>query len=114
MKEEQIQIAIAEACGAKWACIHSASHALLTFWDDRCGVPDWSYCKRVGLADDIPAYPQDLNACHEMEKVLTLDQWNKYASLIGRHDYRELLHATAPQRAEAFLKTIGKWVEDEG
>ena len=56
-----------------------------------------------------PDYCNDLNAMHEAEKVLDLDQWHKYASLIGRHDYRNLLNATAAQRAEAFLKTLNFW-----
>jgi len=46
---------------------------------------------------------------HEAEKVLSLDQWHKYTSLIGRHDYKNLLHATAAQRAEAFLRTLNLW-----
>lgn len=52
----------------------------------------------------------DLNACHEMEKVLTdSHQKHKYASLLGRHDYWALIHATPEKRAWAFLRTLNLW-----
>jgi hypothetical protein len=62
-------------------------------------------------------YCFDLNAMHEAEKVLTPGQSSHYAgtlrTLLGfhQHTYFDLAHATAPQRAEAFLRCIGKWRE---
>jgi hypothetical protein len=70
---------------------------------------------------EIPNYCTDLNAMHEAEKVLVY----KPESIIGRStrseyekhiaaicgDFRWGLSATARQRAEAFLRTIGKWEE---
>lgn len=68
-------------------------------------------------------YFEDLNAMHEAEKSLTDDQCDVYGLLItgimsdgGRSDRRRDYcdwHATAPQRAEAFLRTIGRWKEKE-
>ena len=66
-----------------------------------------------------PDYPNDLNAMHEAEKLLLeTDKWNTYedylcvvCSRINEFP-QELTHATAAQRAEAFLRTIGMWAED--
>jgi hypothetical protein len=95
MKPEQQRIAIAVACG--WLKVHGHSVA---------GIPD---------------YPFDLNAMHEVEKVLTDDQWPIYRDeirLVVLGPIRMVsdwcksdIHATAAQRAEAFLRTIGKWEE---
>ena len=71
----------------------------------------------------VPDYGSDLNAMHEAEKVLTNVQSAKYANLLhtmilgtkiaGLHHnetcYFRTLHATAAQRREAFVRTIGKW-----
>jgi len=67
----------------------------------------------------------DLNAMHEAEKLLTDDQFDEqYVVELGRlffpkgkgpFKWREcptmVVRATAAQRAEAFLRTIGKWEE---
>jgi hypothetical protein len=59
-----------------------------------------------------PDYTRDLNAMHEAEKVLERKQWHVYADNIDEmHRKIELIHATARQRAEAFLRTLGKWKE---
>lgn len=60
----------------------------------------------------LPDYLTDLNAMHEAEKVLTGHQWTDYANVltdIGPCSRRGMIHATAAQRAEAFLRTVGKW-----
>ena len=64
-------------------------------------------------------YCSDLNAMHEAEKTLTEEQ-----CVFVRLHLRERLenypasrytwHATARQRAEAFLRTLGKWEEVQG
>lgn len=69
----------------------------------------------------IPDYPNDLNAMHEAEKALAENQKIEYAkNLMGivrsgfghcTDDLFYFAHATAAQRAEAFLRTIGKWEE---
>jgi hypothetical protein len=65
-------------------------------WDNEC-LPNCAY---------------DLNAMHEAEKDLTSSQWDDYVEHLGGSLYH-CAHATAAQRAEAFLKTIGKWEDTE-
>lgn len=69
-----------------------------------------------GIVDDLPDYPNDLNAMHEVEKVLTSIQYWTFVEWVrvtvqDKHvDYvAHPTSATAAQRAEAFLRTIGKW-----
>lgn len=64
----------------------------------------------------VPDYLNDLNAMHEAEKVLTAGQLETFrenlSDLLGdscRMGFA--IHATAAQRAEAFLRTIEKWEE---
>jgi hypothetical protein len=64
----------------------------------------------------IPDFSGDLNEMHEAEKVLTGKQQGYYwdhLQYIITDDGFEQLHATARQRAEAFLRTLGKWEEAE-
>lgn len=66
-------------------------------------------------------YLKDLNAMHEARKALTYKQAVTYRmNLMLLSDGRKaafltveaaLCDATAAQRAEAFLRAIGKWVE---
>lgn len=64
----------------------------------------------------IPNYTSDLNACHEMEKVLTDYQYDEFYDIICRMyemvDARTT-SATAAQRCEAFLMAMGLWVESD-
>lgn len=66
-----------------------------------------------------PDYCNDLNAMHEAEKLFQFDGKERYWNHLYHHcdgtvfsrvedDYK-MLHATAAQRAEAFLKTIELW-----
>jgi hypothetical protein len=109
MSPEAQRIAIAEACPE------------LVEWHD--GIPYWNGCwSGFGEGNEHVAEfrPRtDLNAMHEAEKVLTaICEINAYithlGTVLGRGDKTlfEFTHATAAQRAEAFLRTIGKW-EDE-
>ena len=97
MTPEQQRIAIAEACG----------------WTDT-QIIDGKYGQT-----DVPNYLNDLNAMHEAEKIIPrqlfhVDYWQK-----GYGRFQQILSgltitpysATASQRAEAFLRTIGKWEE---
>ena len=61
-------------------------------------------------------YCVDLNAIHEAEKTLTAKQIEKYCDLLWPKGYRWFcaIHTTARQRAEAFLRTLGKWEEVQG
>ena len=82
--------------------------------------------QRIAIAEAVGKdadYLNDLNAMHEAEKVLTPYTRPEYlcqlfdAATRGRSglypvDENYLSHhATASQRAEAFLRTIGKWEE---
>ena len=102
MTPEKQQIAIAEACG--WR-------------PDSRGL---GWLSPQGCYDPEPEYLTDLNAMHDAEKVLTDEQDLEYSEALeqvveGRfmannaEDMRRLRSATAAQRAEAFLRTIGKW-----
>jgi hypothetical protein len=123
MKTEEQRIAIAEACGWKdvaprrWSGYTDTYDPLCTPADS-IGSPAkyWGY---------VPDYLNDLNAMHEAEKVL--DDRNRqcvrYAEELERVLARAhekcldpsrfgMIHATADQRAEAFLRTIGRWQDD--
>lgn len=93
MTDEQINRAITEACG----------------WTEKPKrMPDglWYYGR-------FPDYCSDLNAMHEAEKVLTDEQRDLYylRHLGAWINPVVSIYATARQRAEAFLRTIGKWEE---
>ena len=70
----------------------------------------------------IPNYAEDLNAMHEAEKkIVDWVFWRiQLSHVVGIgyapdldicEDIKSFASATAHQRAEAFLRTIGKWVE---
>jgi hypothetical protein len=93
MNQEKQRIAIAEACGFKCS----------------------EYSHELGqlVAEFTPDYLNDLNAIHEAEKVLNNVQRERYRTeLVYSHAGRDVF-ATAAQRAEAFLITIGKWEDDK-
>lgn len=109
MTNEQINIAIAEACG--WYEEDNESEICWT-------LDELTYCLHE---DELPDYCNDLNAMHEAEETLDLQKAGVFAEQLRVTVYRTTrlphvdsgsfahVHATASQRAEAFLKTIGKW-----
>ena len=97
MKPEQQRIAIAEACGYERLTQHEA------VWRHKGS--------KIYTAGNLPSYLTDLNAMHEAENLALL-------SAQQRRDYADALDdgngghfATSAQRAEAFLRTVGKWEE---
>jgi hypothetical protein len=107
MKTEDQRIAIAEACGWKPSLVGRETE----LWKHRSVEVD---------RDGLPDYLSDLNAMHEAEKMLTDAQMSAYERELGALTCRlsmvdgpgyKLWHATAPQRAEAFLRTLGLWKE---
>jgi hypothetical protein len=96
MTDEQINAAIAEA-------IHADEHWMISR----------DYCT-------------DLNAMHEAEQQLWRkdyymrhDYVDELGKLLNPHNWQrmeasDMLDATARQRAEAFLRTLGKWEEVQG
>ena len=67
----------------------------------------------------VANYLNDLNAMHEAEMVLTHEQRIDHMEWLGMcsddygHKVWAYVHATAAQRAEAFLRTLGKWEADK-
>jgi hypothetical protein len=111
MTDQEINIKIAEACG----------------WTECAGLPLVVLDKDLTPHKRYPSYCTDLNVMHEAEKVLTLPEGDKYGRLLAEltigpefndegfspngWGYLAVAKATARQRAEAFLRTIGKWKE---
>ena len=104
MTDDQINAVIAEVCG--WTNVHPAN---------RSGkAPGTDYTSNY---EHILNYCADLNAMHEAEKVLTGLTRHAYCDALldtvqdSPDHLWEVLTATARQRAEAFLRTLGKWEE---
>lgn len=112
MTPEQQRIAIAEACG----------------WKRKSVDPEYPLTRPEGWFEKgelivyhyghLPDYLTDLNAMHEAEKVLKVEQHFTFqvelARVINTITYPlnfALLHATASQRAEAFLRTLNLWID---
>ena len=104
MKPELQQTAIAEACGWK---LDLATHKT-AIWKGPSG-------EMCGHGQYPPDYLNDLNAVHEAEKVLNFQQRSEFTSRLSSmvsHGF-DFCHATATQRAEAFLRTLGLWIEED-
>ena len=112
MSPEQQRIAIAEACG--WTEIEVVEGMPFGILDSRTDESP-----RL-----VPDYLNDLNAMHEAEKYLAgypSKEWDNY--IMDLHAVTQytpsgklseiacITHATAAQRAEAFLRTLGLWKE---
>lgn len=108
MNQEEQRVAIAEACGwtAKedkdgfWRAVDASGNMTHELWMSERNV--WSA--------GIPDFLHDLNAMHEAEEKLDCNQWEVWHRIVGEWP-TELARLTASQRAEAFLRTIGKWKE---
>lgn len=117
MTNQEIRIAIAESVGWK----------LIPAGRDTFNVPYPQLANKEYVtisASKLPNYPEDLNAMHEVEKTLNRSQVVEYqdslATFFTIQDFFSeskypidgyIIHATALQRAEAYLRTIGKWKE---
>lgn len=122
MTPEAQRIAIAKVCGWEWMAGEAS--------DKHPSYYGWGK-DGVGFRQ-LPEYISDLNAMHEAEELLLPDdaaysQRNFYASELGRiclndngrgwkplsnDDCFPILHATAAQRAEAFLRTLNLWKDE--
>jgi hypothetical protein len=112
MTDKQINAAIAEACG--WTEIHDSG-----IWHN---FAPWGYPpEKPGQGGNsynfLPDYCNDLNAMHDAEFELIYGKGTDYAKYLLEATNRhwtcdiEFFSANARQRAEAFLRTIGKWEE---
>lgn len=101
MTDQEINVAIAEACG--WTEIRAAK--LKSF--ELYGIEPIEK-----LRDRVPNFCNDLNACHEMEEWILA---SPFTYTQAWHDELSKIpmtyHATALQRCQAFLKAVGKWKE---
>jgi hypothetical protein len=106
MTPEKQRIAIATACGY--------SKLGTRTYSDYGDIEITAYLN--GEFCDVPNYLNDLNAMHEAEETLDPICQCRYAEtlyrlMIGDHAVSGFMkiHATAAQRAEAFLKTLNLW-----
>ena len=107
MTDKQINVAIAQACG--WTEIK----------DNVVGKAPGETANRVMF---LPNYSTSLNAMHEAEKTLKIADTHEYTNLLydiackAQEENGKWLpySISARQRAEAFLKTLGKWEEVQG
>ena len=119
MTSRKINKAIAEHLGWKeLSFVFDGKHII----GDR---PSFHNGKIVSYTVDqyVPDYYNDLNAMHEVEKLLSKFDKGDYPCyledecktdgwvIMDSKDKFAIINATAKQRAEAFLKTIGKWKE---
>ena len=115
MTPEQINIAIAESQGWKLGEMEEPSGSKWQAWIDQEGK----------LQVDIPNYCNDLNAMHEAWCSLTEKQhqtfrrelqitvaFAKEDNIPHKGPCHSVCNATALQRAEAYLRTIGKWKDE--
>lgn len=107
MTNKQINQRIAEACG--WTDVHFSLAATDEFPTSRrvVGIPA-GHCTH----DVVPNYCNDLNAMHLAEEHLRGHQFQRYAETLD-DTIGSLggIRSTARQRAEAFLRVLGKWEE---
>lgn len=120
MTNEQINIAIAEACGLDVIQNPHGSKDRPEAWKTGFFTAKAAKRRRISwpssaIVKVIPDYCNDLNAMHEAEKTLDDYQYFNYCRHhlpdTQRSEMAQGRTATARQRAEAFLKTIGKWKE---
>lgn len=111
MKDEEINIAIAEACG--FTNVHRFEK-----WKEGGPMSDGTLIGDVGgrARVYVPCYTRDLNAMHEAEKIVcrrghnvSEPLWFSLVDVCGSEI--DAAFSTARQRAEAFLRTLGKWQE---
>jgi len=118
MTDQEINIAIAVACG--WKRRQDCDYLSKSFSGNFEKQELWELNGRV---THLPDYCHDLNAMHEAEEhfesamcgqfedelhKLLLEDWRKGTA---RGGLWPIWHATALQRAEAFLRVKGLWKE---
>ena len=105
MNAEKQRIAIAEACG--WTDITRGSYDGSLFGRHK-----------THRLEIVPDYLNDLNAMHEAEKVLNQMQARANGDHLAESEQNKtwaschIWHQSAAQRAEAFLRTLGKWEDN--
>lgn len=114
MNENEQRIAIAEFCG--WTDVFDFGPCHDKY--GRSGL--WGTDPVSKVSCPVPDYLHDLNAMHEAEEHLhgreQLEAWNDNFYVTPRNLTSDDIgdwpgHSNAAQRAEALLRTIGKWKE---
>jgi hypothetical protein len=111
MNPNEINRRIAIACG--WKAVTQQA--------DDCGTfRSWGVrpndVESMAPPYPLPNYHGDLNAMHEAEEIIKIieGEWGGYCGyLVKGNSWFTVVDATAAQRAEAFLRTIGQWEEEE-
>lgn len=118
MSDEEMRIAIAEHLGMNVVKVPFVPAKIKTdkntVFTPEAAKVFYSCYGSAGSVRVVPNYPEDLNACHEMEKSLGDEQQKRLyvdhlAWLMRKGEFTVM--APARQRAEAFLRTVGKWKE---
>lgn len=109
MTDQQIRIALAEGCGWIKVREHWEKDGQSAFLND---------CIHY---QQLPDYAKSLDAMHEAEKTLEdsenrgvsfyFEMLHKVVGSLSDNPQWRMIHATARQRAEALLRTLGKWIE---
>ena len=109
MTDQQINLAIAEACGWRRRDNTDITRLVTADW------AKWQRSKDGAWCSSLPNYCHDLNAMHEAESKSFDNGMQPYAWQMELQrvcgDYPATFCATARQRAEAFLRTKGLWRE---
>lgn len=101
MTDDEINLAMADAMG----------------WRKEDGVYVWTANGIDCTCDELWDWANDLNAMHLAEKILFPYYASVYSNKLAistkaeYSDDTDYFCATARQRAEAFLRTLGKWQE---
>ena len=121
MSEEEINVAIAECLG--WT---GPFEKCWLYGYGREGEDVWAFCgtDADGERDKLPNYCGDLNAMHEAMSILDYEQADEFDDHLcdickRANDIADnptpwrfaVTNAAAIQRAEAYLRTLGKWIE---
>lgn len=111
MKIEEQRIEIAKFCG--WTNV--------TVYADENQIDGFMPAPNTRFWQVVPNYTDDLNAIHEAEKKIintsTWDGYYRWLVCVMDEDSESdngcqsniMIHASASQRCEALLRTIGKW-----
>ena len=115
MSPDKQRIAIAEACGwtREYADVQTWNAGLNSYKGGYEPIRTMLFrrMEKCFLAENLPDYLADLNAMHQAEEWLfrgggsLIEYVNRLRLVCGQFPE----YATAAIRAEAFLRTIGKW-----
>jgi hypothetical protein len=117
MTPESQRIAIAKTCGWKISLNEETSEHQ-EYWYVEGGGSCGTYGSKEYAVKALPNYLTDLNAMHEAEKQLIAKSQQDRFMYYLQQGYASdqfwcIAHATAAQRAEAFLRTLNLWKDDE-